>query len=175
MPPLRERPGDIPLLVDHFIQKFAQSSGKTVNTVEPRALAALGTYPGRAMCASWRTSSSAPPSWLPVDSHRGRSRFWPAPGHDSVRRDSHRGFGREWQRASVMGDRSTGACPSRSAARSFRRWTVPRATSPTRARSRHQPFYSLLSHAQTRPRALLPRATRSFPSPRRRAPGALVT
>jgi transcriptional regulator with GAF, ATPase, and Fis domain len=45
MPPLRERPGDIPLLVDHFIQKFAQSSGKIVNSVEPRALAALGTYP----------------------------------------------------------------------------------------------------------------------------------
>jgi Nif-specific regulatory protein len=45
MPPLRERPGDIPLLVEHFLQKFAQSNGKTVNGVDPRALAALSSYP----------------------------------------------------------------------------------------------------------------------------------
>jgi transcriptional regulator with GAF, ATPase, and Fis domain len=45
MPPLRERPGDIPLLVEHFMQKFAQSSGKVVNSLDPRALAALTAYP----------------------------------------------------------------------------------------------------------------------------------
>ncbi|HJX52791.1 MAG TPA: helix-turn-helix domain-containing protein, partial [Polyangia bacterium] len=45
MPPLRERPGDIPLLVEHFMQKFAQSSGKVVSSVDPRALAALAAYP----------------------------------------------------------------------------------------------------------------------------------
>jgi transcriptional regulator with GAF, ATPase, and Fis domain len=45
MPPLRERPGDIPLLVEHFMQKFAQSSGKVVSSVDPRALASLTAYP----------------------------------------------------------------------------------------------------------------------------------
>ncbi len=45
MPPLRERPGDIPLLAEHFMQKFAQSSGKVVNAVDTRALASLSSYP----------------------------------------------------------------------------------------------------------------------------------
>jgi transcriptional regulator with GAF, ATPase, and Fis domain len=45
MPPLRERPGDIALLVEHFMQKYAQSSGKMVSGVDPRALAALAAYP----------------------------------------------------------------------------------------------------------------------------------
>jgi Nif-specific regulatory protein len=45
MPPLRERPSDIPLLVEHFLQKFSQLNGKVVTSVEPRALAALASYP----------------------------------------------------------------------------------------------------------------------------------
>jgi two-component system, NtrC family, response regulator AtoC len=45
MPPLRDRPGDIALLVEHFMQKFAQSSGKVVTGADPRALATLSTYP----------------------------------------------------------------------------------------------------------------------------------
>jgi transcriptional regulator with GAF, ATPase, and Fis domain len=45
MPPLRERPGDIPLLVEHFMQKFAQSSGKLMNAVDARALSSLSAYP----------------------------------------------------------------------------------------------------------------------------------
>jgi transcriptional regulator with GAF, ATPase, and Fis domain len=45
MPPLRGRPGDIPLLVEHFMQKFARSNGKLVNSADPRAMAALAAYP----------------------------------------------------------------------------------------------------------------------------------
>jgi two-component system response regulator AtoC len=45
LPALRERPGDIPLLVEHFMQKFAQSSGKVVTAVEPRAVDSLTAYP----------------------------------------------------------------------------------------------------------------------------------
>jgi DNA-binding NtrC family response regulator len=45
MPPLRDRPSDIALLVEHFMQKFAQSSGKVVTGADPRALASLSTYP----------------------------------------------------------------------------------------------------------------------------------
>jgi Nif-specific regulatory protein len=44
LPPLRERPGDIALLCDHFIQKYAQSIGKRVRGVDPGALASLTAY-----------------------------------------------------------------------------------------------------------------------------------
>jgi two-component system response regulator PilR (NtrC family) len=41
LPPLRERPEDIPLLVAHFIQKFTKELGKDVRGVTPEALAVL--------------------------------------------------------------------------------------------------------------------------------------
>jgi two-component system response regulator AtoC len=45
LPPLRDRPADIASLCEHFIQKFAQTSGKVVRGIEPAALATLGAYP----------------------------------------------------------------------------------------------------------------------------------
>jgi transcriptional regulator with GAF, ATPase, and Fis domain len=45
LPPLRERSGDIPLLCDHFVQKFAQSSGRPLTGLDPAALAELVAYP----------------------------------------------------------------------------------------------------------------------------------
>jgi two-component system response regulator AtoC len=44
LPPLRDRPDDVAALVEHFIQKFAQSSGKTVRGIDPDALAQLQAY-----------------------------------------------------------------------------------------------------------------------------------
>ncbi len=44
-PPLRERTSDIPLLVEHFIEKFNLSKAKTIRNVSTEALAALMTYP----------------------------------------------------------------------------------------------------------------------------------
>ncbi|AFV10625.1 signal-transduction and transcriptional-control protein Stc [Thermacetogenium phaeum DSM 12270] len=44
LPPLRERPDDIPLLVDHFISKFSAASGKNVLGVTPAAMEALRRY-----------------------------------------------------------------------------------------------------------------------------------
>jgi two-component system response regulator PilR (NtrC family) len=38
LPPLRERPEDIPLLVDAFLQKFTQEMGKTIARLEPEAV-----------------------------------------------------------------------------------------------------------------------------------------
>src|SRR5512138_3217956 len=45
MPPLRERPSDIPLLVEHFIAKFAQSKGKAMRGADSTAIASLAAYP----------------------------------------------------------------------------------------------------------------------------------
>ncbi len=45
IPPLRERPADIPLLADFFLRKFAKETGKAVERIGPDALALLGGYP----------------------------------------------------------------------------------------------------------------------------------
>jgi two-component system response regulator PilR (NtrC family) len=41
LPPLREREDDIPLLVNHFVQKLARETGKNVRGISPEALAML--------------------------------------------------------------------------------------------------------------------------------------
>jgi two-component system, NtrC family, response regulator AtoC len=48
MPPLRERAGDIPILVRHFIAKIAKREGRAEASVSPEALALLSrhTWPG---------------------------------------------------------------------------------------------------------------------------------
>lgn len=45
IPPLRERKEDIPLLVDHFIRKYAREFGKEVRKISPFALDLLAGYP----------------------------------------------------------------------------------------------------------------------------------
>jgi DNA-binding NtrC family response regulator len=45
VPPLRERACDIPLLVRHFIRKFAEETGKQVHDIAPDALEAMVRYP----------------------------------------------------------------------------------------------------------------------------------
>jgi two-component system response regulator AtoC len=44
MPPLRDRAGDIPILVRHFIAKIARREGRPEASVSPEALAVLGRY-----------------------------------------------------------------------------------------------------------------------------------
>jgi len=44
LPPLRERKGEIPILVDHFVRKFAASMNKKITRVLPSALALLDRY-----------------------------------------------------------------------------------------------------------------------------------
>jgi DNA-binding NtrC family response regulator len=44
LPPLRERTGDIPLLVRHYIDKYSQRMNKRVETIPPEAMAALSSY-----------------------------------------------------------------------------------------------------------------------------------
>jgi two-component system response regulator PilR (NtrC family) len=44
LPPLRERRGDIPLLIAHFLQKFALNFGKEIKGITPEALQVLEGY-----------------------------------------------------------------------------------------------------------------------------------
>jgi formate hydrogenlyase transcriptional activator len=45
LPPLRERPDDIPRLVRHFTQRFARRMGKRIETVSTAVMEALARYP----------------------------------------------------------------------------------------------------------------------------------
>jgi DNA-binding NtrC family response regulator len=45
LPPLRERPDDIPLLLTHYLKHFAQENGFPASSVEPDAMRCLQTYP----------------------------------------------------------------------------------------------------------------------------------
>src|SRR2546426_5056661 len=45
VPPLRERRSDVPLLVDHFIQRYTAELGKRIAGMTPEALSALQEYP----------------------------------------------------------------------------------------------------------------------------------
>jgi formate hydrogenlyase transcriptional activator len=44
LPPLRKRPEDIPLLVQHFVQRFARKVGKTIGVISSDTMEALRRY-----------------------------------------------------------------------------------------------------------------------------------
>ncbi len=44
LPPLRDRREDVPLLVQHFVEKFAHEAGKKVSGVDPKAMELLQSY-----------------------------------------------------------------------------------------------------------------------------------
>jgi DNA-binding NtrC family response regulator len=44
MPPLRDRREDIPLLVEHFVRRFAERTGKTIEGVDDKAMTELVRY-----------------------------------------------------------------------------------------------------------------------------------
>ncbi|MFH1550562.1 MAG: sigma-54 dependent transcriptional regulator [Planctomycetota bacterium] len=45
LPPLRERPGDVSLLIDVFLKELGEEYGKEIKDVEPEVPAAFETYP----------------------------------------------------------------------------------------------------------------------------------
>ncbi len=45
LPPLRERSGDIPLLIDYYLGEFAKAHGRSVRGIAPEARALLMRYP----------------------------------------------------------------------------------------------------------------------------------
>ena len=44
VPPLRERTGDIPLLVAYFVERYASKAGKTIRHVDKRTLHLVQSY-----------------------------------------------------------------------------------------------------------------------------------
>jgi two-component system response regulator AtoC len=44
LPPLRERPDDMPLLVEHFLQRFSARFGKSVTRVSPEVMKVFDSY-----------------------------------------------------------------------------------------------------------------------------------
>jgi DNA-binding NtrC family response regulator len=44
VPPLRERPEDIPLLAKHFLRRYATETGKKIDSIHPEALVAMQRY-----------------------------------------------------------------------------------------------------------------------------------
>jgi formate hydrogenlyase transcriptional activator len=44
LPPLREREDDIPILVEHFVQKFAKRQGKSIDCIPDKVMEALKRY-----------------------------------------------------------------------------------------------------------------------------------
>jgi formate hydrogenlyase transcriptional activator len=45
IPSLRERRGEIPLLVEYFIDRFARKAGKTIRRIDKRSIELLQSYP----------------------------------------------------------------------------------------------------------------------------------
>jgi len=45
LPPLRERPDDIPLLAEFFLRKYGKEAGKVVERIAPEAMALLSAHP----------------------------------------------------------------------------------------------------------------------------------
>ena len=44
LPPLRQRPSDIPLLAEHFLRKYNQEYGKSISGIEPEVFPVLAQY-----------------------------------------------------------------------------------------------------------------------------------
>jgi formate hydrogenlyase transcriptional activator len=89
VPPLRERPEDIPLLVRHFVRQFARQMNKSVEAISPNSMEALSRYPWpgnirelqnvieRAVVVYTKGKLSVQNSWLAHE----RFRIEPAPQH----------------------------------------------------------------------------------------------
>ncbi len=45
VPPLRERPEDIPLLAKHFLWRYAMETNKKIDSIQPEAMEAMRRYP----------------------------------------------------------------------------------------------------------------------------------
>ena len=60
LPPLRQRKDDIPVLAQHFLEKYGEENNKKTLELAPEALDLLMDTTGRATCANSKMSWSAP-------------------------------------------------------------------------------------------------------------------
>ncbi len=60
LPPLRDRPEDVPMLAYAFLRTIREETGRDVRRISAEALRLLGTTPGPATPASWAVSSPTP-------------------------------------------------------------------------------------------------------------------
>jgi formate hydrogenlyase transcriptional activator len=86
VPPLRERPSDIPLLMAYFVERYARDAGKTIRHVDKRTLELVQSYrwPGnvrelqnvieRAVIICESETLNVDPSWLARQTAPGRLR-----------------------------------------------------------------------------------------------------
>jgi formate hydrogenlyase transcriptional activator len=86
VPPLRERPSDIPLLVAYFVERYARNVGKTIRHVEKRTLELVQSYPWpgnvrelqnvieRAVIICESEALHVDPRWLARQGTSGRAR-----------------------------------------------------------------------------------------------------
>src|SRR5438067_943080 len=73
VPPLRERREDVPLLVSHFLKKYAPAAGKSILRVNTESLSALCGYDWPEMCANWKIPLSEQLLWKPRKNSRSNS------------------------------------------------------------------------------------------------------
>jgi hypothetical protein len=76
LPPLRERPEDIPLLLDHYLSEFARSYDKPQRACPPRCWQGCAPTAGRAMCANCAMPPSAPSFWAMSGAFPWRISLW---------------------------------------------------------------------------------------------------
>ena len=164
LPPLRERREDIPLLVDHFVRKFAAEHGRQITGVDPDAMSALMShnFPGNVrelenlieravtLAPGDRISADTLPT-LNALSARRQPRLGPAPALpeagldlEKVVEDFERGIiikALERTGATAPRRRACWGSPSARCATACRSWASPAATAaasrtkPRRARA----------------------------------------
>jgi formate hydrogenlyase transcriptional activator len=143
IPPLRERPEDIPLLVRHFVQQFAQRMNKTIEAIPFETMEALTRYswPGnirelqnvieRAVVLYEKGDLSIKKSWLSRECFHTESRTQPAFNRPGLR-------DREMIGAALAETRGRVSGPSGAAAK----LGLPPSTLESKIRSMHINKYS---------------------------------
>ena len=67
LPPLRERPEDIPLLADHFMKKYAEENGRPLRQISPEVVALLQSHCWRGNVRELENTIEAAVALAPLD------------------------------------------------------------------------------------------------------------
>ena len=96
VPPLRDRPGDVPALVEHFVRHFTAAHGRQVRRIRAGTLAALAAHPWpgnvrelqnlieRAVIVSEGEELAFDPGWLVGASAAETARTWAAQERERI-------------------------------------------------------------------------------------------